>query len=480
MANNQAITTPISIRNIGQHGLITDTVIDESLMPTGAVSWAVNVHFDRIGAATVRTGITIIGSQIADTYSIKGLHQFLDTGAGTNDRLIAVANTVVYALVSGTWTSKRTGLTANSKTRFTNFVDYVFMVNGVDAMNTWDGGAGNFSTTHTTSAPAAAFIDNFRSRVWAARTVANPSRLYYSAIADASGNVIWTGDDSGFIDIAPGDGEDITGIKKFGTVLCVFKNSNIYRLFSINQTEPDPQISTGTYSQESITVAKDGMYWHHPSGIYKLSKGGAAPIEISRTIYDVIKNIARSFYSEVSSWNDDDHVYFSVGSVTINGISITNCVIRWTISTELWTIYDYAQRLLIGANYDTGSEIVRVVGDNDGNVYTFDSGTTDNGTTIKYQLETRWLNISGLRSETKSIVRMAVLHEELAGANVSWRNGTELEFKPIGQLEKQESVFNSLSVRGNRIKFSIRGSSTSGGVFQGFEILEWLNEGVLN
>ena len=482
-ANNYNPTPPISLRNLMSSGIIMEGVVDEELMPKGSVSWAVNVHGDRIGSATVRSGITILGSQITASKNIVGLHQFLDTGSGTNDILIAVVGTVAYALISGTWTSKRTTLTDSTKSRFTNFVDLVFMVNGIEAMQSWNGGAGNFSTTNVTSAPVAKYIDNFRSRVWAAATTSLPSRLYYSSVADASGVVLWTGSDSSYIDIAPGDGEDLTGIKKFGSAIYAFKNSAVYRIFSINQSEPDPQISVGTYSQESINVAKDGMYWHHPSGIYRLRKGETNPVEISRPIYDIIKNITRANYSEIASWNDDDHVNFHVGNVSVYGITLTNCVVRWTISTEIWTIYSYSVPLIIGNSYDISTGIFRVVGDNDGTVYTFDSGNDDNGVAINYELETGWLNLSGLRSEKKTIRKMAAIHEDTVGANIGWRNGTmnRLEIQPIGQLGNQETILNSLEVEGNRIKLSVKGSSSAGSsVFQGWEILEWLNESTLD
>lgn len=472
---------PISIRDLGSRGVIMEGAVDEFLMPSGALSYAINVHFDRIGSPTLRPGITLIGSQIVSGHIIVGLHQFLDTGTGTNDRLIAVANTTAYALVSGVWTAKRTGLTADTKARFTNFIDYAFMVNGAEAMNSWDGGAGNFGTTNCTSAPTAAFIDNFRTRVWAARTSSNPSRIFYSSIAASGGTITWTSTD--WIDVAPGDGEDITGIKNFGRAMHVFKPNRVYRIFSINESEPDPQIFVGTYSQESVSVAKDGMYWHHPSGIYRLRRGDSNPTEISRPVYDIIKNVSRAYYDDVSSWTDDDHVFMSVGDVTVNGNTINNCVLRWTISTEVWTVYSYAHELVVGASYDTGSAITRAVGDTDGNVFTVDSGSTDNGTAINVELETRWYALTGLRAETKTIRKMIGLHENAQGLNLGWRNGTmqKNEIQPIGQLGAQETFFPNLNITGSRVKFSCRGSFTGGQwTFQGFEIVDWINEGVIN
>jgi hypothetical protein len=233
---------PIVLRDF-HNALIQESVVSEFMLPEGTVSGVKNFHFDIIGKAKLREGVTIVGAQITDNKSIVGLHQFLDQGTGTDDKMIAVCGTVAYYLASGTWTSKRTGLTTDKKARFTNFVDLVFMVNGADAMNSWNGAAaGSFGTTNCVDAPAASFIDNFRTRVWAANTAANPSRLYYSSVADVSGGILWTGDDSGYIDISPGDGEDITAIKKFSQFLLVFKNNYTYRVYSKNDTEPDPYI----------------------------------------------------------------------------------------------------------------------------------------------------------------------------------------------------------------------------------------------
>lgn len=474
---------PISLRNIGSNGVIMPGVVDEALLPAGAVSDVLNMHFDKIGAATLRKGVTLKGSQLTASTNILGIHQFLDEGAGTNDQLIAVNNTTAYYWSGSAWTAIRTGLTANKKARFTNFVDYVFMVNGADAMNTWDGDtSGSFGTTNAVSAPATYFIDNFRSRVWAANTDTNPSRLWYSSIPDTSGAIVWTGNDSSYIDISPGDGEDITGLQRFARALYVFKNNFIYRVYSINETEPDPQIFVGTYSQESIELAKNGMYWHHPSGIYRLRRGESQPVEISKPVNDIIKNISRSYYGNVSSWHDDDHVYFSVGDITIDDKTINNCVIRFTISTEVWTIYSYAMEFRVGNTYDDGSSIVQIVGDMDGKLYTYNSGNTDAGADIAYRLEIGPYTLSGLRAETKTIRRIAALHKQAQGTDVGFRidDARESEIENIGQLDEEQTIFKDLDIVGHRFLLNISGSSNGDQLeFQGFEILDWLLDGVI-
>lgn len=483
MPPEQREDLPIIMRNFS-NGVVQDSVVDEYLAPKDSVSLAINLHFDRLGSTQLRPGVTILGSQIDAGDAILGLHQFLDQGTGTDNRLLAVVNTALYYLSGGTWTSKRTGLTAQKKARFTNFLDFVWMVNGADATAIWDGASANsfITTGNAASAPIGFFIENFKSRVWILNNPSNPSRAYYSTLPDPStGLVSWEGD---YIDISPGDGEDITGAKKFGKILWMFKNNYMYPIFSINETEPDPSINVGTYSHESISVAKDGMYWHHPTGIYRMRKGESQPMEISRPVDDVIKNILRTNYDLISSWVDRDHVYFSVGNVTLdNGLIITNCVLRWTISTETWTIYSYAHSFTCGAQYDTGSALAQVVGDSDGKVHTFNSGLSDNGIEIHYQLETQWTNILGLRSETKVINKIAGVHENAAGGKVGFRKDKDniSEIKALGSLKEPETMFNNIrDMKGKRFKMNLSGSSKGTPfTFQGFEILEYKNEGII-
>lgn len=479
--NDQATITPIVLRN-NSSGVVLDTVVDEYLTPAGSCSYAINVHFDQIGAVTLRPGITQLGDQMEASKAVLGMYQSLDEGTGTADRLVAVVDDTLYYLVTATWTSKRTSLTAGLKARFTDFLDNLWMVNGTDSTAIWDRASGtSFVTTGSaTDAPAGKFIDNFRSRVWIAATAANPSRLFYSSTPTA-GAVSWTVA-TDYIDISPGDGQDITGIKKFAKILYVFKPDFVYPVYSINQTEPDPTIFTGTYSQESVIVAKDGMYWHHSSGIYRLSAGSGSPKEISRPIASLINSITRTNYDSVVAWKDEDHVSFFVGDVTVYGQTITNCTIRWTISTEVWTIYSEKNPIRAACSYDDGTSVSPLIGDSNGETFTYDSGATLDGNVINFQFETQWRNITGLRSETKTIKKIGVLHENAAGVKFGYKIDKDnfAQVRPLGSLEGNVNTIFEKELTGHRFKFNLAGSSSgSPFIYQGLEILDYLNQGVI-
>jgi hypothetical protein len=264
----------------------------------------------------------------------------------------------------------------------------------------------------------------------------------------------------------------------------------MYPIYSINQTEPDATIFVGTMSQESVDVAKDGMYWHHRSGIYRMRSGEGQPKEISKPVYGIIKNITLANYTEIASWHDDDHVYFYIGNVTLdNGLTISNCVLRWTISTEIWTTYSYPSPYVVGAQYNNGTNIVRIVGNNNGYVFTFDSGQTDdgstttNGTPIFYHLETQFNQFTQLRSERTAIKSISVLHENASGVKFGYRADLDTVnvTKPIGTLSnKTNTVFDSLNIKSHRIKFVLSGTSIGNPfTFQGYEIIDYQNEGII-
>jgi len=252
---------PVS-RKSQKSGLITAGAVAENLFPVDALLESLNFNFDTIGKMTLRKGSTQLGNTMASS-DVLGLYNFRDN-SGTYSQIIAVNGTVVYYLSTGTWTSKRTGLSA-SKARFSTFLNYVFMVNSSDATAIWDGNPSNsfLTTGNASGAPTGKFIDNFRARIWIAGNSTYPDRLYFSSIPTAVTTPIITWDTNvttgQWIDISPSDGENITALHRTKGTLLVFKNNHIYRVYSILQTDPDPQFNVGTYSQESVVETKNGV-----------------------------------------------------------------------------------------------------------------------------------------------------------------------------------------------------------------------------
>ena len=471
---------PLTFKNL-QDGLISEGAIAEDIYPNTAVSEAINLHFDKIGCATLRKGTTLLGDTGVLSGNILGLYEFRDSGSGTNNQIIAVNGTVAYYLSGSTWTSKRTGLTSGSKARFSTYLDYVFMVNGTEATAIWDGNPSNsFVTTGNASgAPAGKYIENFRSRMWISGNTTYPDRLYYSSLPSSVTTPVITWDTDvatgDWIDISPSDGDNTTGLKRSKNFLLVFKKDHIYRVASISETEPDPTINVGTWSQESIVEAKDGVYFHHPSGFYKYENGLAQ--EISKPIIDIVKAITVTNYSKVSGFEDGDHIEWSVGDCTVNGVSYTNLCVRYTISTQSWTHYSYPTQHLVSSKYNDGTTIYNLVGDESGNILKIATGNTDNSSAIQYSLIHKWLNFDGLLSTKKNINRILFTHKGGSGSKVAYQkendsvNDWSKSLK--GEQLKEKDTGFDLSIKCKKLRFRVSGSSTGEPIiYNGFELLE--------
>lgn len=469
---------PLVFKNL-QDGLISEGAVSEGLYPSTAVSEALNFHFDKIGCATLRKGTTLLGDAGVLSGDILGLYEFRDSGAGTNNQIICVNGTTVYYLSGSTWTSKRT-VTTGLKSRFTTYLDYVFMVNGTDATAVWDGNPSNsFVTTgNASAAPIGKYIENFRSRVWITGNSTYPDRLYYSSLPSSVTTPVITWDTSAttgdWIDISPSDGDNTTGLKRTKSAMLVFKKNHIYRVYSISETEPDPKINVGTWSMESIVEAKDGIYFHHPSGFYKYGDSGVQ--EISKPIIDIVNAITLANYSKIEGHEDGDHIEWQVGDCTVNGVAYTNLAVRYTISTQTWTHYSYPTQHLVSSKYNDGTTIYNLVGDESGNILKMATGKTDNTSSIQYSLIHKWLNFDGLLSTRKNINKLLFTHKGGSGSRVTYQkendsvNDWSKSLKGE-QLTEKDTGFD-LSIKGKKLRFRISGSSTGEPFeYRGFEFI---------
>ncbi|MBT9168392.1 MAG: hypothetical protein DDT19_01737 [Syntrophomonadaceae bacterium] len=455
-----------------KNAVVREDAVDQSLSPQDSVEFALNVHFDSIGAITRREGLTRLGAQQASVILGMGVYR---NNAGSTYAALAKSGTAVFANTGSGWTSVRTGLTVTSRARFTNLVDHTFMVNGNanQVCSTW-GGAGSFGSTNVASLPVGDFIENYRNRIWVANN--SNDRISYSDVVTTSGTI--TGG-TAFIQISPADGQRIRGLFRHPRALLVFKENNIYRVYNPNSSDPDPSIFRGTYSQESIIQAKDGIYYHHPTGFYKFVWEGEQE-EISLPISDIVKAIPRSSYENIAGWADDNHVLWSIGNITLDGISFTNLVVRRTISTKVWTVYSYPTQIRSTTLYDSGSTLVPLLGDSSGNVLQFDTGNDDFGTTIHYDVITHWITFTSLQSLQKNLSQVVALHENAEGTQLAFQvdmdnaRKTTNAWRPMGQISQALTQVLPVDAQNfYRIRFRIFGNS-SGTPFK-FRSLDFLS-----
>ncbi len=396
-------------------GVIRSAQLNDTVTPENSVQLAVNINFDRVGAWQTRPGIaTLFTSRAGSITSLATLNV-----QGGVKKLYSQVGTDISIWTGSAWSSVRTA-TVTTKARFSQWLNRLYMVNGTDALQVSSGStfSAEAGFVPATTMPIGDFVQaGFDGRIWVA-SKANDA-LYFSDIVQftppSTYSVTYT--TTNFIQsLSPQDGESFTGLFRVPRALLVFKQNHIYRVYSATNVDPYPAYNVGTYSQESIVQAKDGLYFHHSSGFYKFAYDGQ-PVEISRRVIDFVKAIPRSSYENIIGIYDGfDAVKWSVGSITVEGVTYANCQMRYSISTQIWTVYDFAGHNITAlVSFDDGTTIEQVAGTSTGRIGKLDSGNDDFGTDITFDFIDRWRSFTEMYSHSKSISGATVLSENGAG-----------------------------------------------------------------
>jgi hypothetical protein len=469
-------------------GVIRSAQLDDNVCPENSVQLAINMNFDRIGTISSRPGVATYATAQAGSIGSFGT---LNSQSSSTKYLFARIGTTIMALNSttGAWASVRTGLTGTGKARFSQFLNRTWMVNGNggDAPKTSNGGT--FDTTDVPGTfPKADFIQaGFDGRVWIAD--AAKDILYYTDIVQSTNGTSYVSPltfdiTANFIStFSPQDGESITGLFRVPKALLVFKQNHIYRVYSADNVDPYPAYGVGTFSQESIIQGKDGVYFHHSSGFYKFNYDGQ-PTEISRRVIDFIKAIPRANYASIVGVYDGyDAVKWSIGAVTVDGVTYSNCQMRYSISTQVWTIYDFASISITALiRYDNGTTIEQIAGISDGQVGKLDSGFTDFGAKIYYEVIDRERAFTEMTSSSKNITGIAVIAENGGGAEFQYQcnDSSSNEWEYLGTIKDKMVTLipNTQTKDFNEVTLRLRGySSGEPIIFKGIELLTVQDKG---
>jgi len=460
-------------------GVIRSAQLNDTVCPENSVQLAVNMNFDRIGAITTRLGVATFATTLGGSVTAFGTLNIL----GGNKRLFAHVGSAIFVWNGTTWTSVRGSLTGSGKARFSQFLNRTWMVNGNAGDDPKTSNGGNFDTTDVPATlPKGDFIEaGYGGRVWIAD--ASKDILYYTDIVQSVDGTTYVSPltftlTTNFIaQFSPQDGESITGLFRVPKALLLFKQNHIYRVYSPTNVDPYPAYNVGTYSQESIVQGKDGVYFHHSSGFYKFTYD-SQPTEISRRVIDFIKAIPRTSYDDIVGIYDGyDAIKWSIGPVTVDGVTYANCQMRYSISTQVWTIYDFGSTAITAlVRYDDGTTIEQVAGTSTGLVGKLDSGYNDFGTAIYYEIIDRWRSITEMYSFSKSISGMMVMSENGAGMELQYQTEKtpENKWNDIDTVrDKYDALFPNASTDDfNNIRMRLRGNTRGTPIiYHGTELL---------
>lgn len=346
----------------------------------------VNYKLDQVGSLTRRNGYDVFATQPVAAKRVLGLYQYTNIATAAESTQVMVVNNtgdtnaVIYYNNGGTWATSKTNdtvvatVTNFNRTRFDTFLDYLFRVNGQDAVATSINVNGSaWGTTNAPTVILPCFIKVFKDRVYVAP---KGSRFYFSSLPQVPAAITWdTVND--WVDVNPDDGDEFTGFENNGNKLLLFKNRALYR-WDWGDVEPDRIIGVGTESQECIkTNFENGLtFFANSKGVYVYN--GSSVKNISRKIKPIIKSVPATNWKDVVGEIDEDHYYLYLGdSLTWGGSTFTNVMAVYTISLNAWVVYSlntpwrFANKLIL-----SGAEAI-YFGSSNGRTYLWDSGNSD-------------------------------------------------------------------------------------------------------
>jgi hypothetical protein len=357
---------------------------------------AENVVGDTVGSFTKRKGYAQIGSQITASQDILMNTEFQFGSAPHRQHLVVcdgASNSEVYVNLGGVWTSQSQSLTTGAKARGTDFLDHFFLVNYEDDTRSYSGTTWS-TTKNVTSAPKAKFVESYRARLYLFNLNVSgtpfPSRFLPSSLPDSSNEISWDHDNDRQ-DVETNDGDEITGVTKNSGDLIIFKENSMHKFdgtFGATSLRPISW-KFGTVSQESVVSDENLILFYSRKGLCIYN--GGQPQLVTRPIQPIVDRVDQTTLGDICSGIYGNHCLCYVGNLTSSlpgdSSALTNVVIDYDISQNLTTYHTVADAIRNFGDYVSGGAKLLSFGNNDGEVLTWDQGSTDNGTAINTNIE---------------------------------------------------------------------------------------------
>jgi len=318
-------------------GVIMEGVLSHYVSPKTAISYAENMHNDTVGMMTSRRPLV---SRLTPTANVLSCYQHSDSQLrpyvvwqeGSTYRTAKLTD-------FGAATSDASKLDATYRARYDTFANVVLMTPPTSGGQLLYASAGATPTAiGGTAFPTGMNLISagFDQRIWMADGMDSNCYIYYTnPIAGAASTA--TGG-TGFIKVQTENNDTISALIKTQRCLYVFTQNNIFQVFNTANLDNAPTAYVGAYSQEGIVRAKNGYYFYHPTGVFFLQPGGQ-PQEISVKVKDILNKVPSTNYAKVFGWQDADHVTFCLGNNLQGYQADKTYYVRYTISTQVWTIY---------------------------------------------------------------------------------------------------------------------------------------------
>ena len=456
----------------GSQGIMKDVSegviqgVKYNLCPENSVELMLNMTADdEIGEAVVRRGSIILGTQIAGANPVLGMYDFI-SDLGTTNVLQAAINGSIYYWNGAIWQVGHAGDNASASVEFETFLDEVVRVNGVDSpLASADGITwGNSTALATSSMPHGKYVKVYKDQMVTAGVSTSPDTLYISSVP-SSGRISWTVDDREIV-VNPEDGQNITGFGEVGGLLIVFKDRAMYR-WNNRSTEPDTVVEIGCNSQKSIVNCGSALAFFNEKGFWLTS--GEQPVKISRKIQKWIDGRTSTF--KVACYGNEDYLYGSLGSCTVDGVSYTNIVVRYSMLSKEWVIYKYPYEVRAFTRFIDSTDKV-VAGTSLSKVEWIENSAVydDDGTAIGFEIQTHDIDF-GSRGLIKQISERAMAYCKKPFGTIIQVQRDGGQWINLGVMNKEvENFLIKEGIQGHYFRFRAIGISSNRTRFQGIEL----------
>lgn len=347
-----------------------------------------NVDVDRRGRLRTRDGFTYTtAAEAASQYAtlvlptVSGNSQLLAARTGAVDAI----NTITGAIIATSG--------AGSMTSSASIDSLAFVADGSTQLRTFDGLA--FASPAGLAAVTAKYlaVQSPDNRLVAAGGGIGDSRVAFSADDDpTSFNLADPGGD--WVDISPGDGEQITGMVAWEDMLFVFKQTK-FAIFYGNSVDSVGgavfnyrMVNTGAGASTAnlcpVTAGPDGVYFANTTGVFRTA--GGVPDMISGPIEPVFRDAAAPSEFTGGDLLQPQAMAFSRRRLYVTAtpfLSPSNELYVLDIDQGTWLRWDLNVAGIVSGLTVNGTEEVWV-SLNDINHVAKLGGTTDNGTAISW------------------------------------------------------------------------------------------------
>lgn len=285
--------------------------------------------------------------------------------------------------------------------------DNVYITNGVNVMSKWDGTT--YTATSPGSPPTAKYVFVHKNLMFLAGNSVNPSRLYFSALADPES---WPA--LNFIDVGRGDGDTITGLAVLLDRLVIFKNNSVWLLegdSSSNFVLRRASSQAGCVDQHSVVEVNNTLGFMARDGFYFFD--GVRVQLASEKISATVAALNESQFGLVAAVH-----YPNIRKVLValpgSGMTFNDTVLVFDTQRAAWTVYKgiNAASWVIWRQFSVDHLLFG--SSTTGQLYDAETGYSDDGAAIACYAVTKALDLGGTEL-SKYIIDSFVTAKETSG-----------------------------------------------------------------